>query len=83
MANEAGVRTVELEIRPPRLARELPLPLVVLLNRVLPVLAPLRVLAALLRVRLQAQALRELALPVEPRGLARSELGAVALFDDL
>ena len=70
---------MELEVSPPLLARLLLLPLVILLDRPLPVLQSLYVLTALLRVCLETQHFCKLALPFEPCGVARETRRGIAL----
>ena len=73
---------MKLEIRPPRLLCPLLLPLVVLLDRPLPVLRPLHVLPPLLRVGFEAERLRELALLLQPSRLPRVQFRFCGFFDE-
>lgn len=73
---------MKLKIRTPLLPPLLLLPLIVLLNRPLPVLLALHVLPALLRIGFQPQGLRELELLLPPCVLARSYFRLCGLVEE-
>ena len=73
--------TVELEICTPRLARELLLPLVVLLNRVVPILLSLNVLATFFCISFEAEGLCELPLSLETCCFSSCDFLLCTFFD--
>jgi hypothetical protein len=75
--------TVKPRIRPDPLILHLRLPPLILLDAPLPRLSPLQILARVLRLGLEPQRLRELALLLEPLELFRSDFGFLMVCHEI